>query len=126
MSLYRVNVVAANIADQQRVTPPIQALVDSGSELSWLPSDVLQAAGVSAVRSRAFRTATGQTVQRPVGYAILRAEGFETIDEVVFAEPADATLLGVRTLEGFGVTVDYMAHRFVATTTIVAFFQPTS
>jgi hypothetical protein len=30
------------------------------------------------------------------------------------------TLLGVRTLEGFGVMVDNIAHRFVATTTIVA------
>jgi hypothetical protein len=29
-------------------------------------------------------------------------------------------LLGVRTLEGFGVMVDNIAHRFVATTTIVA------
>jgi predicted aspartyl protease len=125
MSLFRVNVVAANIADQQRVTPPIQALVDSGSELSWLPSDLLQSIGVTTVRNRVFRTATGQTVQRLIGYAILRAEGFETIDEVVFAEAGDAALLGVRTLEGFGVTVDYMAHRFVATTTIVASFEST-
>jgi hypothetical protein len=30
------------------------------------------------------------------------------------------TLLGVRTLEGFGVMVDNIAHRFVATTRIVA------
>ena len=30
------------------------------------------------------------------------------------------TLLGVRTLEGFGVMVDNIAHRFVATTTLVA------
>jgi hypothetical protein len=94
--------------------------VDSGSELTWLPSDVVHAIGVSAVRDRTFQTATGQTVQRPVGYAILRAEGFETIDEVVFAEPGDATSLSVRTPEGFGVMVDYIAHRFVATTTIVA------
>jgi predicted aspartyl protease len=120
MSAFRVSVVAANIADQQRTTPPIQALVDSGSELSWLPSDVVQSVGISPVRNRSFQTATGQTVQRPVGYAILRAEGFETIDEVVFAEPGDATLLGVRTIEGFGVMVDCVGHRFVATTTIVA------
>jgi len=120
MSSFRVNVVAVNIADQQRTTPPISALVDSGSELTWLPSDVLHAIGVSPVRSRTFKTATGQMVQRPIDYAILRAEGYETIDEVVFAEPGDTTLLGVRTLEGFGVMVDYIAHRFVATTTIVA------
>jgi hypothetical protein len=29
-------------------------------------------------------------------------------------------LLGVRTLEGFGVTVDAVAHRLVATVTIAA------
>jgi clan AA aspartic protease len=120
MSAFRVNVIAANIVDQQRASPPIQALVDSGSELTWLPSDVLSSIGIAPVRNRTFQTATGQTVQRPVGYAILRAEGYETIDEVVHAEPGDATLLGVRTLEGFGVMVDYIAHRFVATTTIVA------
>lgn len=57
---------------------------------------------------------------RPVGYAILAAEGFETADEVVFAEPGDRTLLGVRTIEGFGVVVDNIGHRFVAQNTIVA------
>jgi hypothetical protein len=41
------------------------------------------------------------------------------LDEVVFAEPSDMTL-GVRTVEGFGVQADKIAHRFVATTTIVA------
>src|SRR2546422_1858644 len=41
-------------------------------------------------------------------------------DLVVFAEPGDMTLLGVRTLEGFGVMVDNIAHRFVVTTTLVA------
>ena len=39
---------------------------------------------------------------------------------MVFAEPGDMTLLGVRTIEGFGVMVDNIAHRFVATSTIVA------
>ena len=37
-----------------------------------------------------------QIVQREVGYAILRSEGYETIDEVVFAESGDMNLLGVR------------------------------
>ena len=77
-------------------------------------ADMLQAIGIAPLRDRAFKTATGQTVQRPVGCAILRAEGYETIDEVVLAEPGDAVLLGVRTLEGFGVNVDYIDHRFVA------------
>lgn len=124
MSSFRVNVIAVNIKDQQRTTPPIEALVDSGSELTWLTSGMLQAAGMTPLRNRTFQTAISQTVTRPVGYAIVRAEGFETIDEVVFAELGDMNLLGVRTLEGFGVMVDSIAHRFVATTTIVATTSP--
>lgn len=119
MSAFRVNVVAANVKFDGQ-TPPVQALVDTGSELTWLPSDILELAKIEPVRQRTFQTATRQTIERPVGYAILRAEGFETIDEVVFAEPGDIALLGVRTLEGFGVMVDNIAHRLVATTTIVA------
>ena len=59
-------------------------------------------------------------VKRQTGYAIVSAEGFETIDEVVFAEPGDAALLGVRTIEGFGVMVDNIGHRFIAKTRIMA------
>src|SRR5262245_49163776 len=120
MSIFRVNVVARDLKDESRETPPIEALVDTGSELTWLPADALQAAGITPRRKRTFLTATRQTVTREVGYAILASEGFETADEVVFAQPSDLTLLGVRTIEGFGVAVDDVGHRFVAQTSIVA------
>ena len=120
MSLFRVNVMARNPKDESRETPPIESLVDSGSDLTWLPADVLRQAGIAPRRKRTFITATRQTVTRDVGYAILASEGFETADEVVFGEPGDLVLLGVRTLEGFGVLVDNVGHRFVAQTSIVA------
>lgn len=120
MSLFRVNVIARNPRDESRCTPPIEALVDTGSELTWLAADVLAAIGIAQRRQRTFVTATRQVVTRPVGYAILAAEGYETTDEVVFAEPGDQTLLGVRTIEGFGVVVDNIAHRLVAQATLVA------
>jgi len=120
MSIFKVNVVARNTKDESLASPPVEALVDSGAGLTWLPRDVLVSIRVTAVRKRSFSTATQQLVTRDTGYAILAAEGFETVDEVVFGEPGDMTLLGVRTLEGFGVMVDNIAHRFVATTTIVA------
>jgi predicted aspartyl protease len=63
--------------------------------------------------------ANKQIIKRPVGYAIVRAEGDETNDEVVFGEPGDLTLLGVRTLEGFGVAVDNLGKRFLAAPTLV-------
>ena len=120
MSSFQVNVVACNPKKEELVTPPLPALVDTGSELTWLPADMLAKIGIVPRRKRAFPTATKQSIQREVGYAILRSEGYETNDEVVFAEPGDMTLLGVRTLEGFGVMVDNIAHRFVATTTLAA------
>ena len=120
MSIYKVNVVARNPKNEDLATEPLEALVDTGSELTWLPADVLRGAGITPRRKRIFATATQQRIEREVGYAILNAEGYATIDEVVFAEPGDMTLLGVRTLEGFGVMVDHIGHRLVATTTLVA------
>ena len=120
MSLFRVNVVACNPQREDRVTRLIDVLVDTGDELTWLPAEMLEGIGIQPRRKRTFQTATKQLIEREVGYAILRAEGYETTDEVVFALPTDLSLLGVRTIEGFGVMVDKVAHRFVATTTLVA------
>ncbi|HYX30450.1 MAG TPA: hypothetical protein VE863_18060 [Pyrinomonadaceae bacterium] len=120
MSAFKVNVTARNPKHEELSTQPIFALVDTESELTWLPADVLRTIGITPRRKRLFSTATQQKIEREVGYAILSAEGYETNDEVVFAEPSDLTLLGVRTLEGFGVMVDNIAHRFVATATLVA------
>ena len=122
MSLFKVNVIACNPRQETLVTPSIEVLVDTGAELTWLPAEMLTTIGVQPRRKRTFQTATKQLIERDVGYAILRAEGFETTDEVVFAQSTDLNLLGVRTLEGFGVMVDNIAHRFVATTTLVAAF----
>jgi len=122
MSMFKVNVIARNPKHEELATQPLEALVDTGSELTWLPAEVLKDAGITPRRKRVFATATKQQIEREVGYAILSAEGYETNDEVVFAESGDMTLLGVRTLEGFGVMVDNIGHRFVATATIVAGF----
>ena len=114
MSMFKVNVMARNPANRELVSPPVSLLVDTGAELSWLPADILSAAGVEPEGKRIFTTATGRRIERKTGYAILHAEGFTTIDEVAFAEDGDLNLLGVRSIEGFGVMVDNIGHRFVA------------
>ena len=118
MSAFRVNVVAVNPKNEDVVTEPISALVDTGSELTWLPGGELSAAGITPRRTRTFITASGERLQREVGYAIVRAEGYETTDEVVFGEKGDQLLLGVRTLEGFAVAFDPIGHRLVAQATL--------
>ena len=118
MSIFMVNLTAVNPKEEHRCTPSIEVLVDAGSELSWLPKQLLLDAGITPRGKKRFSTATNQIVERDFGYAILKAEGYDTIDEIVFAEDSDMSLLGVRTLEGFSVMVDNIGHRFVATTSL--------
>ena len=118
MSAFKVGLSAINPKDEHLETPLIEALVDTGSELSWMPKQVLLDIGIHPRGKKRFTTADGHIIEREFGYAILSAEGYTTVDEVVFAEKGDLTLLGVRTLEGFCVMVDNIGHRFVATTSI--------
>ena len=115
-----VNLTAINPSERQRQTPPVEVMVDTGSEVSWLPKKELQNIGIKPECKKRFIMANSDIIERDIGYAILTAEGFSTIDEVVFAENSDLSLLGVRTLEGFSVMVDNIGHRFVATNSFVA------
>lgn len=84
-----------------------RALVGTGSEMTWLGADILRKAGMTVrKKNQPFVMANGQHVMRDVGYAILRCAEFETIDEVVFAQPGELRLLGARTIEGFNAVVD--------------------
>jgi predicted aspartyl protease len=114
MSIFKISVSAVNPKEEDRISPPIEAIVDTGSELTWLPGELLKKVGITPRRKRMFITAAGDRIERQVGYAILRVESFEINDEVVFAEKGDMILLGVRTLEGFSVMVDNIGHRLVA------------
>ena len=119
MSRFMVNLTAINPKEEDRSTSPIEVMVDTGSELSWLPGKKLLDIGVTPRGKKRFSTATKEIVERDFGYAILKAEGYATNDEIVFAEDTDMSLLGVRTIEGFGVMVDNIAHRFVAKTSLL-------
>ena len=113
-----VNLTAVNPSERQRRTPPVEVMVDTGSELSWLPRKELQNIGINPEGKKRFVLANKDVIERDIGYAILQAEGYATNDEIVFAEDGDMSLLGVRTIEGFSVMVDNIGHRFVATATL--------
>ena len=116
MSEFKVNLTAINTKDETRSTPPTEVLVDTGSHSSWLPKQLLLDAGIKPEGKVQFEMANKQIIERDFGYAILTACGHTTIDEIVFAEDTDMSLLGVRTLEGFKVMVDNISQRFVEIT----------
>ncbi len=67
-----------------------------------------------------IQMASGEIVTRSVGFAVLRVDKFFTIDEVVFAQRGDLSLLGSRALEGMNVQVDARRKRLVAAGPVVA------
>ena len=92
-----------------------KALVDTGSEYTWIPSAKLERIGVKREKKDLrFVMANGEVVTRSVGFAIVRVGREFTIDEVVFAEPGDMILLGARTLEGLNLIVNSAQKKLVA------------
>lgn len=115
MGVFYVDCELVNIRLPKKRVAVAKLLVDSGSEYTWIPAETLKQLGVTvAKKDQPFQMANGMVITRQVGYAIVRATGFETVDEVVFAEPGDLNLLGARTLEGFGAVVDARKKRLVA------------
>ena len=115
MGHFHVDCTVVNHRQPARTATVRDLLVDTGSEFTWLPATTLERVGVKVQKKDvAFQMANGQTITRSIGYAILRAAEFETIDEVVFGEAGDLSLLGARTMEGFGALVDPRKKRLVA------------
>ena len=105
---------------KKKVTVP-HLLVDTGSEFTWISDDTLKKIGVKIEKKDVpFLMANGQTITRPMGFAIVTVGAFRTIDEIVFAEPGDLQLLGSRTVEGFGAMVDARGKRLVVSGPIPA------
>ena len=92
-----------------------KVLVDTGSELTWIAAETMRKIGISPKKTGVlFQTADGRTMSREVGFAVIRAAGRFTIDEIVFALPGDLQILGARTLQGLNLAVDPARKRLVA------------
>src|SRR5215475_12795702 len=89
-------------------------MVDTGAESTWIDANVLEAIGIERrKKDLQFQLANGQIITRSVGYAVLKVDKSETVDEVVFAEEGDLQLLGARALEGLNLQVDARRKRLV-------------
>jgi predicted aspartyl protease len=104
-----------NPAERTRSAVLAKLLVGTGGEFTWAPAKMLEKIGIKPEKKDVgFVLANGEKMTRSVGFAIIRLDKFFTIDEVVFAEPGDLTLLGARTLEGLNLAVEPSRQRLVA------------
>jgi predicted aspartyl protease len=121
MGTFRIGCKIENTVDRKKSAAVPNLLVDTASDYTWLPSKVLEKIGVKREKKDiALTMANGQQITRNVGFVIIRADQFFTVDEVVFAEPGDLLLLGARTLEGFNARVDAKLKKLVAAGPLVA------
>jgi predicted aspartyl protease len=113
MGTFRTDIEIENPASPGRRLSIAAALVDTGSELTWVSATDLDALGLVRTKQLRFRVADGRVLERWVGVAIVHAAGTSTGDDVVFAEPGDSILLGARSLEGLNVRVDPLRKELV-------------
>lgn len=113
MGTFRIDVEVENAAGGGERAYFRSVLVDTGAELSWFAGSALEHLGVRREKELSFRQADGAVLRRWTGWAIVHAAGTRTVDEVVFGEPHDLTLLGARTLEGLNLRVDPIAKRLI-------------
>ncbi len=91
----------------------LQALVDTGATYTWVPASVLQALGHEPDEDREFVLTDGRTRVYRIGWVPVRLEGRLRPTPVVFGDEGTEPLLGVVTLEEFGLAVDPVGRRLV-------------
>jgi predicted aspartyl protease len=106
MGIFRTRIGVASLAQTDLVTYVDDVIVDTGSEYSWLPEDLLAQIGIAPVRVDRFETADGRILERNVGFAMIHAGGRSAPSVVVFAGASDMALLGAHGLEGLNLRVD--------------------
>ncbi|MBI2072375.1 MAG: Retroviral aspartyl protease [Gemmatimonadetes bacterium] len=113
MGTFRVDIQIENPIrpGERRFLPSV--LVDTGAELSWVPTAVLESLGVERNNQWRFRQADGTVLERWTGSVFIHLAGKRAADEVVFGEPGDLTLLGAHTLEGFNLRVEPVTKTLV-------------
>jgi predicted aspartyl protease len=115
MGTFHTSCTVENQVDRSKSVRVRKLLVDTVSDVTWIPAPLLEKIGVKREKKDlSIVMENGQTITRSVGFAILRIGPHFTTDEVVFAEPGDLLLLGARTLEGMDLAVDAKRKRLVA------------
>ena len=113
MGILRIRIGVESPTRRGDVRELADVMVDTGSEYSWIPRTILAELGIPVERIERFVTKDGRVIARELGYAIVHAAETRTVDEVVFAEDGDMTLLGAHTIEGMNLRVDLKTKRLV-------------
>ena len=108
---FRVPLEIGNLQDSR--SHHLEALVDTGATYTWIPGESLEGLGIQAQGTRPFVLADGREVSYRVGWVRVRIGDITQPTIVVFGDAESEPLLGVVTLEEFGLGVDPVNRRLV-------------
>ena len=91
----------------------VDAMVDTGATYTWIPAPILTRLGVEPEEQRTFVLADGHEVNYGVAWVRVRIGNQRHPTIAVFGKPGSQPLLGVVTLEIFGLGVDPVNRRLV-------------
>lgn len=120
MGVFRTTIEVENIQRPGPTRALPNTMIDTGSELTWIPRTVLEELGIVVQKRKGFLVADGRRIDRDVGYALVKAGAAAAPDFVVFAEPGDMTLLGARSLEGLNLKIDPVRKELIDAGPIIA------
>lgn len=120
MGIFRTTLEIEHVArpGPKRTLP--DTMVDTGSEYTWVPREVLESLGITRDRTQGFVLADGRRIDRDIGFAMVHAGGTYAPDLVVFAEPGDMTLIGAHSLEGLNLRIDPVRKMLVPAGPVIA------
>lgn len=84
----------------------LEFLVDSGAMYSLLPNEVWRAIDLKPKHEQRFSLADGTVIERQLSECVIALTYGERTTQVILGEPGDQALLGVVTLEEFGLMLN--------------------
>lgn len=97
-----IGLVAKDGAQVAEVT----AMVDTGSVYTFVPAPTLENLGIAPEWSSQFELPDGREVEYGLAEVRIRLRGLERTNVCIFGPPDCEPLLGVVTLESFGLAAD--------------------
>ena len=111
MGTFSVDVEIANYTGGDYLQ--INALIDTGSTHTTVPTSILEGLGVDPMSRRSFRLADNRVVEYSTGYVLVRYGGDEAVVQVVFGPEDIGSCIGATTLENLSLAVDPLEQALV-------------
>lgn len=110
MGIIKVKLTVKNIYDTTKQVEE-EFLVDSGAHFTVLPFETVKILSLKPTYVQQFSLADGRMIKRSLGNALITFENKEIAVSVVLGQKGDTALLGVTTLESFGLMLDPFKRR---------------